>query len=311
MSNVAGENLYDPLVVHINGLPAWDEVKRLDSAFERYLGAEGTPYVRAISRKFFVSLIARALKPGCKVDTVLVLEGKQGAGKSSWAMQPGEKDTLECMRGLWVIELGELDGLSKSDIAKTKRFISVDVDRYRPSYGRCPVNVARRSVFIGTSNDSGYLKDPTGARRFWPLKVGTIDNESFARDRDQILAEAKFFFEAGEPWHLTDAEAIAEQESETDARRCADPWEAYISGWLSDTFGRAAENANELKFGTKGVTDEEIMERVLLLQPGEMTQQAKSRVRQVMSSLGWKWKQNREFIGNGRGRCWARPDEKK
>lgn len=316
ISNVACENAYDPLTEHVNALPKHDGVPRLDSAFERYLGAHGSQYVRSISRKFFVSLIARALQPGCKVDTVLVLEGIQGAGKSTWAkilggafykdlpMLPGEKDTLENMRGLWVIELGELDGLSKADIAKTKRFISVDADRYRPSYGRFSVNVPRRSVFIGTSNDGRYLKDATGARRYWPLRVGTIDNAAFADDREQLLAEAKAAFEAGEAWHLTDAEAIAEQQAETEARFDLDPWEERIARWL-----RNDQTAKDEMLGLGGIKTETLCTQCLMLEYRSQNTGVTSRVRAVMTRLGYEYLAKRAPVSREVNRIWIPKDQ--
>ncbi|MEO9196306.1 MAG: virulence-associated E family protein, partial [Polyangia bacterium] len=222
---VARENAYDPIAEYLGEL-AWDGKARLDTFLEDYLGvATDTPdkltYVRAVSRRWMISLVARALRPGCKVDSVLILEGDQGAGKSSvlealigstWfldtSLQLGDKDTMQAIAGAWLVELGELASLRRAESEKIKQFITSKTDKFRAPYGRTTEESPRRCVFVGTTNPdgSGYFTDVTGNRRYWPVAVGKVDVAGVARDRDQLLAEAVVAFRAGERWHLLDDE---------------------------------------------------------------------------------------------------------
>ncbi len=220
---VARENAYDPIAEYL-GEVAWDGALRLDDFFVRYMGAADTPYVRAVSRRWLISLVARGLRPGSKVDTVLILEGPQGVGKSTalealvgsaWfldtALQLGDKDTMQAIAGAWLVELGELASMRRAETEKVKQFITSKVDKFRAPYGRVTEESPRRCVLVGTCNpgEGGYLTDLTGNRRYWPIEVGEIDVEGVRRDRDSILAEAVAAFRAGERWHLNTEETHA------------------------------------------------------------------------------------------------------
>ena len=156
-------------------------------------------YVQAVALKSLVQAVARALDPGCKADSVPILEGKQGTGKSTairvlfgadWfgdALPPmGHKDASDYVKGKWAIELAEMSFQSKADIEQQKAFISRQEERYRPAYRREEVTYARRCVFWGTTNRDDYLKDETGNRRFWPIKTGEIDIEGLRAARDRL-----------------------------------------------------------------------------------------------------------------------------
>lgn len=241
---VARENAYDPIAEYLGEI-AWDGVGRLDTFLEAYLGVETSPYARAVSRRWLISLVARALRPGCKVDTVLILEGPQGAFKSSalealvgsaWfldtALELGEKDTMQAIASAWIVELGELASLRKTEVDKVKQFITSKVDKFRPPYGRVTEESPRRCVLVGTCNpeEGGYLTDRTGNRRYWPVTVGTIDLKGIERDRDNILAEAVAAFRAGERWHLTPEEHVLATEH-ADERLVESTVEEAISRW--------------------------------------------------------------------------------
>jgi putative DNA primase/helicase len=200
---------------------SWDGVPRLCGWLATYLRATGNaPYLSAIGTRFLVSAVARVEKPGCQADHTLVLDGKQGTGKTSTVRALGgkfvtdglpnlhDKDSAIHLQGVWIVELGELAAIRRTaDVESTKVFLSRTVDRFRPPYGRRTIDVPRQCVFIATTNETQYLKDPTGNRRFWPVSCGAIDLPSLVRDRDQLWAEAFVLYQQGHAWHLTADEA--------------------------------------------------------------------------------------------------------
>ena len=219
----------------------WDGKPRLDTMLIDCLGAADTPYVRAVTRKTLVAAVARAFEPGIKFDTMLVLCGPQGIGKSAIfnrLADPWFSDNLtmgdmkdktgaEKLQGRWILEIPELSGMRKAEVETTKAFITRQEDQYRPAYGRYVERKARRCIIVGTTNAiDGFLRDTTGNRRFWPVivkgskNVLEIEQEYF----DQVIAEAKHYYDLGEKLYLTDesiiAEAVAAQEDamESDER---------------------------------------------------------------------------------------------
>jgi len=242
---VARENRFHPVRDWLDGLE-WDGIPRAHDWLHYYAGAERTAYVMAIGRMMLVALVARVFDPGCKVDYVPILEGPQGAKKSTLCRIMGgecfddnlpesvnSKDSAAHLRGKWLIELGEVTALTKNEAANLKAFVTREVDRYRPAYGRQEVAYPRQCVFWGTTNKAQYLRDETGGRRFWPVKVGdAIDVEALAHDRDQLLAEAVSLYRSGAEWWPDAAferEHIAPQQEE---RFEEDAWESAIKAWL-------------------------------------------------------------------------------
>lgn len=207
----------------------WDSEPRLQLWLAEYLGAVAPPdYLAAIGTKFLISAVARIMAPGCQADHVLTLEGPQGAGKSRTVQILGapwttdglpdlhSKDAAIHLSAVWLVELAELAALRKSELEGVKAFLTRRVDRYRPPYGRREVAVPRQCVFIATTNEGSYLRDPSGNRRFWPVRCGRIDLAALERDRDQLLAEAMHRYAQGDAWHPTGAEVeltATEQES--------------------------------------------------------------------------------------------------
>lgn len=230
------ESAFHPIREMLNTL-IWDGVSRVDNWLASYMGADDTPLSRAIGKMMLVAAVRRVREPGVKFDTIMILEGKQGTGKST-ALRvlagPGNhsdnelltldtKAQMEAMEGVWIYELSEMSGLNKGEVERMKAFASRDVDRARMAYGRFSESRPRQTIFVGTTNEQKYLKDRTGNRRFLPIKTGKIDLETLARDRDQLWAEAAQLEALGESITLPEAlwEIAAAEQSE---RLEEDPW---------------------------------------------------------------------------------------
>jgi hypothetical protein len=193
VQTAARDRPFHPVRAYLKGL-RWDGVERVDRWLAAYLGAAETEYSRAVGSRWLISAVARIFRPGAKADCCLILEGSQGIRKST-ALRTlageyftdeladlGSKDAAMQTRGVWIIELSELDSLSHSEVARIKAFMSRTTDRFRPPYGMRLVESPRQCVFAGTVNHSTYLRDETGGRRFWPVACGRIDADALARD---------------------------------------------------------------------------------------------------------------------------------
>jgi predicted P-loop ATPase len=219
----------------------WDGVERIDAMFCHYFGVKHSEHAIAASRNWWISLVARVLSPGSKVDSMVILEGAQGKFKSmalgviggKWYSEAHEsvtsKDFFMMLQGKFLIEISELDAFSKAETNTIKKVISCQMDRFRPPYGRISIDHPRQCVFVGTTNEKHYLKDATGARRFWPVKIKNINIPDLKRDRDQLFAEAVSKFKSGVTWWEMPEETKAEQED----RRQHDEWEGLISECIS------------------------------------------------------------------------------
>ncbi len=227
------KNNFNELKDYITALE-WDGMARLDTLFIDYYGAEDTIYTRTVTRKTLVAAIARLLNPGCKFDYMLILEGPQGCGKSSFLSELAikrkyyldelrtfeGKEASELIRGKWIVEVAELSAFNRSETNAIKGFITRLTDTYRPAYGHNSKDYPRKCVFVGTTNKDEYLKDATGERRYWPIKLDPSKATKSRKDItsliiDQIWAEAFFRWQLGETLHLSDeleAEAKKQQE---------------------------------------------------------------------------------------------------
>ncbi|THD62561.1 MAG: virulence-associated E family protein [Bradyrhizobium sp.] len=282
----AHERSFHPVRDYLDGL-AWDGVERLDSWLTDYLGAEHSPYTAGVGKMFLIGTVARILKPGCKVDHMLVLEGSQGAKKSTACAILGGpwfsdslpdvnagKDVSQHLAGKWVIEIPEMSAMSKGETAHLKAFITRTVEKYRPSYGRKEVSQPRQCVFIGTTNNSTYLRDETGGRRFWPVKIGTIDTIALSEQRDQLFAEAVKCYLEGETWH---PDAKFEKEiifPEQEDRYEPDAWEGPIRDYLQ-------ENAPEKVYLG------EIFQHALAIEVTGRDRGKQNRVTAILTRLHW------------------------
>lgn len=208
---IARENGFHPPRRWLRGL-VWDGIPRLDDWLCDYMGAEKTAYTMRVSRWYLMGMVARVMRPGVKFDYCLVLEGEQGLLKSgAFAVLGGEwfgdtdinldnKDSMSALQGKWVYEFQELGSLARHESSKQKSFISRQVDEFRPVYGRREIRCPRQVVFGGTTNETwDWNKDPTGGRRFWPIRViNDVHIEGLASAREQLFAEAVVRFDAGE-----------------------------------------------------------------------------------------------------------------
>lgn len=242
----------------------WDKTPRLLNMGTRYFTCSPSDYISLVFKMWMIGSVARVMDPGCKMETALILEGPQGLGKSTalsilarkheWftdnEIDMHSKAGVETIIGAWIVEISELSSMKRADISTTKEFISRRYDKFRPPYGRETISVPRMCVFSGTVNpeNDGYLKDPTGARRFWPIQCGdSIDLEALRIDLDQLWAEAHFHYQRGEPWYLThaDREMLHEFERVQMSRRERGPLEGRVLGWLGEQLSKTSNGVFE------------------------------------------------------------------
>ncbi len=228
MAIVSMRNSFHPVREELEKLPEWDGTKRLDTWLKKYFGAHGPDeYLAQVFRKWMVASVARTFVPGTKFDWIILLEGLQGTGKSSfgsilfgedyftdWLPSLADKDAALSLQGIRCVEFGELDQLRRNEMETTKAFITRRVDKVRPPYGRRTLESKRQCVFFGTTNKGEYLKDESGNRRFNPVEVGHLNFKQLAKDRNQLWAEALYIYEMGleESLYLEkDAEQFAKE----------------------------------------------------------------------------------------------------
>ena len=306
MMVAASRQAFNPLQDWLTSL-TWDRKPRVDTWLTNFLGAENTPAHREFGRRFLLSGVARAMRPGCKVDTMMVLEGPQGSLKST-ALRTlagaeyftdelhdfGSKDAAMQATGVWIIELSELDNMSRAEITRTKAWLSRTVDRYRPPYGRALVDQPRQCVIAGSTNADDYLRDATGGRRFWPVKVGTIDIDGLAEVREQLWAEALDRWRDGEPWWIKDRHMLKAAEDAQDERLQEDEgWREVILEYL-------------VRQKPLEITAKDILKDVLGLEMIHLNRRNEMVVGNLMRRLGWK--KSQKGLVNDRRRYWRPPE---
>jgi len=254
----------------------------------RYLGSPFTSYTQHIGRMFLVQMVARIASPGCQADHMLVLEGMQGVLKSSACRVLGgdwysdhlpeitnQREAAQHLRGKWVIEVAEMHAMNRAEATMLKSFITRTTERYRPFWGRNEVIEPRQCVFIGTTNQSEYLKDPTGGRRFWPIPTATeapIDLARLADDRDQLFAEAVQAYRDDDQWwpdQQFEREFIAEEQQQ---RFQPDIWTDKITEHLT---------------GQTRTTIPEIASQCLAIPSNQMNPAHGQRIASVLRERGW------------------------
>lgn len=251
LTAVLTRHSYHPIRDYLSGL-TWDGVPRLDRIIIDYMGAEDSELNRAMSRKHFVAAVARVFNPGCKYDYCLIMSGAEGIGKSTLLRVMGGKwfndsittlegkEGMEQLRRAWVVELGELSSIKRSDVEQVKAHLSKQVDIYRAAYARRVLEHPRQCVFCGTTNEALFLKGDTGNRRFWVIPVVTELrkyrdwSEAIRRDRDQLWAEAVHYYKQGEPLYLSEElEAQAKQRQQDFNDDNDDPIVAMLDKYLN------------------------------------------------------------------------------
>lgn len=301
---VARDHSYHPIREYLLGL-RWDGRERCRELLVGYFGASAETrdqrlLLGTLSQRWMVSCIARVMKPGCKVDTVLVLHGPQGCGKSTiiralagdaWYsdtdIDPQGKDAYGQVQGSWLYEVPEIEKWnSRRDQATIKAFLTSQVDRYRPPFKACIVRQPRQCIFVGTTNSDRFLADPTGSRRYWPVTVAGVDVASIVHDRDQLWAEALHWFRERVPWHLTREEADVLVKSQ-DRYTEIDPWEDLVDGWLAEHYGLNGFRMGDLLTGID-------------VNAQGQTSRASNRVGKILRSRGYSMKR----VGKKHVRLW-------
>lgn len=282
------KNTFNPAVAYFDRVEAgWDGVPRLDNWLHRYGRAPDNAYTRAIGRLVLIAAVRRVREPGCKFDEMLILEGEQGTVQKSTAVKTlapergwfsdslplgaDSKIVIERTQGKLIIEAGELRGLRPSEVAELKNFLSKEVDESRMAFGRETTIVPRQFIIIGTTNDAYYLYDPTGGRRFWPVRCEAFDISMLKRDLDQLWGEAAYYESQGESIRL-DPKYYALAAKEQEARRVADPWEEILGPLLADVNGKL---------------DKSDVWSLLGMAHAEAKPADQSRLAAVMQRLGW------------------------
>jgi len=294
-TTIAKEKPHHPVHTYLRGL-RWDEKPRLDKWLKTYLGADDTDYHTAVGSRWLVSAVARIMSAGegVKADCVLVLEGEQGTLKSSaiemlakpWftdeISQFGSKDTSMQLSGRWIIEIPELSGFREASLETLKAFLSRSIDRFRPPYGRHVIDSPRQCVFAATTNETQYLRDASGDRRFWPVACGWIDLKKLKSDRDQIWAEAFHRYELGAKWWLETEELQKLAEEAQSQRFEMDPWAEKIKAYLGEK-------------SVNGFSTKDILEICLEFPTDRQNKGHSNRIGRAMKHLGYKPRQ----VGKG------------
>jgi len=288
----------------------WDGVNRLDGWMCRAFGAADTPYTRGVAAKTLIAAVRRVRQPGCKFDTMPVLEGVQGAGKSrtvrrlfgeDWftdSMPPDlkSKDGAQAVLGVWCVEFAEIEHLIRTDTETLKAFLSRPVERFRPPYEKTFLKRGRECVFIGTTNAADYLRDTTGNRRIWPIACEYADEQWVAENRTQLWAEAAQREAAGEiVWLEEDARAEA-MEAQAD-RIMEDVWAERVRAWLRE----------ERQRGEPHITVPAVLAGCLGLLARDMDKRAEMRAAMILAREGLR----RAVIRTGARtrRVWEWPPE--
>ena len=304
-------NPFNPVAEYLNSVqPRWDGTKRVGKWLHTYLGASDDAYTCAVGAVFMVGAVARARTPGCKFDTMMILEGEQGSGKSTALKILGgdwysdaelgnlkDKDAAMVLRSIWIQEIPELAAMRRADMNTLKAFATRQVDRYRPTRANLPINQPRCCVFVGSYNprgDDGYLTDPSGNRRFQPVATDAIKLAELAADRDQLWAEAA-------QMHADGYSTVMPSELWTEAARIAaervpdDPWSAKLEQHAAEIVAGAKITTNDILRDWIGIDDE------------RQSKADASRLGPLMRSLGFSKTQ----VGKGCVRGWKKSPEVK
>lgn len=304
MAATAALNRFHPVTHWLDGLE-WDRWPRLDTWLSIAFGVEGSEYHTAVGSKFLMAAVRRVRRPGCKFDHMPVFEGPQGLGKSramralfgaDWFSDDipadlADKDAAMALRGIWGLEFAEIEHLIRVEIETLKAFLSRQVDRYRPPYGKFFVDWPRQGVMFGTTNADDYLRDTSGNRRIWPVKCVTADMRWIEANRGQLWAEAAHR-EAGEEEIWLDDDVVREDAADVQAERMADDlWLPAVEEWLQH---KEKVHASDVLSGAVG------------LERSRQGKREEMRVGGLLRALGWDRRTIREPGGKPR-KAWVLP----
>lgn len=304
VNSAARRVTFHPVVEFLKGLE-WDHESRIDTWLTKYLGVEDSAYARRVGRYWLMSAVARAREPGAQADHVLVLEGPQGAGKSTacrilsvdeeeWYLGQvrdiHNKETAMQLRGKWVVEFAELSGLRNAEVESIKDFFTTHTDKWVPKFENLETKAKRQCVFAATVNKDRYLRDSSGNRRFWPVRVAaTIDTDALRRDVEQLWAEADVIYMARRicdacdessnrceehRWWPSPEEQAALFTRQQEARLIEDPWRDVVMKYMR---GLASTGKPE--------TTQQILTGALQLSPGEITEADARRLENALQSV--------------------------
>jgi len=304
----AKDNPVDRVREYLDAL-VWDETNRLDNWLHDFLGTPDSAYSRAAGAAWAISAVARAMKPGCQADHILVLEGKQGVGKSQTLaalggnfysevpLDPGDKDSTLAIHGPWIVEWSELSGLSRREAETVKSFLSKREDRIRPPYGKHTLDLPRRCVLAATTNEAAYMRDASGNRRYWPVEVTETDPAKMMTHRDQLWAEARYRYLLGERWWLTGTTLEDAQVAQSKRQE--------VSPWL-DTIASALDVGGRF-YGDDFISTTQLME-LLDLKPRDQNTGTARTLAQVMDRIGFG--PDRKSLNGSKRRGYSkRPDQ--
>lgn len=266
-------------------LLVWDKKPRIKRAFMTYWGARPSPqqpleYLEAVSANFFLGIIARAKRPGCQLDEMVVFESAQGKGKTSalrilggdWYAASHErvtdKDFFQDLEGKLIVEISELSAFTAAQVERVKHAISTSTDRYRGSYDARSTDHPRQCIFAGTTNAEEWLTDETGGRRFWPVRCHLVDREGLIRDREQLFAEAVYHYNEGLEWWLV-PDVVVQVQAE---RQQSDAWSDLVLPWCA--------NHTEVRMV-------QILSDCLKLKPEQMDRSSQMRVGKILKLAKW------------------------
>jgi predicted P-loop ATPase len=327
IETVARRNSFDPRVQYLKSV-TWDTAPRLDRVLPEYFATKDSPYERAVGPKWFISLVARAMTPGCQSDCTLVLEGLPGKRKTSafrdgllpdpsWYAETScgvdSKDFYENLRGVWIQAFDELDTLSRGAVARVNSMLTATRDRYRQSYGHYSDDFPRTCGFCGSTNAEKYALNEAMSRRLWPVRVlHLLDVDKIKRDRDQLWAEAFARWQQGELWYVNDPQAHALCEEERSERLVvADAWEEQIAEWIQNPaavtwVAPTVQPSNAFKGGmqpydgSQGITTAGLLQHCLGKLKGQWTHGDAMRVGHICNRLGMRKRQ----VWIGKVRVW-------
>jgi predicted P-loop ATPase len=306
----------NPLLEYLDGL-TWDGIERLPTFLSDTYDTPQDAYHEAVGRCWLISMVARARRPGCQVDTIPVLEGAQGIRKSTsleilggefYTSLPrgfGDVEFLQVMEGCWLGEIPDMASFRGRDLEHIKAFITIREDRYRRKYARRAMTRQRQCVFAATDNSGDWNGDVTGARRFWPFVCKTVNIDYLKANRDQLFAEALARLNRGEVWWDV---PVGDQVEQAEERRHGDAWEIVIAKYVHENPNREREETywHPRKEPLEELTVSDLLEVALNIPPARWDRSSQMRVASALKALGWR----RSRRGSTGKRYWAyvRPD---